>query len=216
MKYSILLLSLMVMGCSILKPSDETKGNRHLRKAARHIRLAESYGVHPDTIHRQKTDSAKIGSTELSGNSGKLVNEDSLREYCRQLLRDQPSKDIAVIEPKFNIDNKKQPNNAKKAVIKIQKEVCPQEVVDSTYYIPLVIQTNRFDIPITVYIKANGGHLEWSVKSAEVSAPFVKDENILNITSGATAKEKAMWAFFGGIASLLVFLLLALFNRRRK
>lgn len=52
MKYLLLLLVVIMSGCGVLRPSDDKKAARHLRKSKKHERLAIGYGavIYPDTV----------------------------------------------------------------------------------------------------------------------------------------------------------------------
>jgi hypothetical protein len=176
-----------------------------------HLRRAIAKGLKIDTTRTQKIDSATVHGLQADGDQEKQVNMDSLLQNCRDLLSAAQNQ-----KPVNQLENggAQVKTTAEQIKKKIQRTVCPQESIDSTYTGTLSIQGVNYTLPLHVVIKANDGHLKWMVKLGDVKAPFVKEEiKTAHLQAGDTTWKNITDGLVGAGLLLLVLILLFVWSK---
>jgi len=151
-----------------------------------HRMKAIALGEKLDSVETDIGDTARVKPTELKGGAKSNPNLDSLRDACKELLKDSAfiviggegqilPVDLLALPDVKTPYQKMVSHNTRRSVEKMQKQLAPQIDVDSLYAIPFLIDGKTYKIPLRVTIKAKGGDLDWSVTSGEIVAPFVKE-----------------------------------------
>ena len=156
-----------------------------------HLKRAIKKGLKPEVTEKIIHDSIFVKSDSIILQAQAQPDTIKIIQECDSLIKASPAQKTIIIK-------------------KIQKEACPQINKDSTFYISVEVQGQKFNLPIQVHFIASGGTVQVSIKSFEKKIPFISKEEI----NKYQAKEGIKWYWL--IVTFLTGLIIAFILDRRK
>jgi hypothetical protein len=175
-----LLLFLLIVAIIFLLSS--CGASYQLRQADRHLKKAIALGARVDTLTKTRLDTFKIIVFKDKIFTKVVVDTARLDSLCRALNKQE------------------QPEPIKKEIVKkIQKQICPQIKIDSTYNIELQAQGKKYLLPVTVHILSSGGDFTYSIVSGNLQFLFKESTSTVVVKPG-----RSNWYYAGLIFGALI------------
>lgn len=135
-----------------------------LHRAENLIRRAIAQGAKVDSLKVVKYDTLRMPEFITKLEYIRQVDTVRLIERCKELVK-SPSKTKAAT---------------------IQKEICPELAIDSTFLTTLSVQGKIVKVPIRVVLRANKGRVSGSLHIPPISVPVKTSETKVGVSSGYT------------------------------
>jgi hypothetical protein len=169
----------------------------HARQAVKHLNKAIEKGADVDTIRQVKRDTVRSVEVRDSIRYVPVVDTSALAKLCGELLR--------VDTVKVKVPDKSESMPAKRLIVqRIQKKVCPQIDLDSTYSIPFQWMGKDYHLPVRVRIHGDGSGVDYNFDAGNVDIPIVTSETNLQVKARPTWWDVVIFAGFTGFLCFIV------------
>jgi hypothetical protein len=166
-------------------------GKWHANKALYHLNKAIEKGADVDTIRQIKYDTVRSVEVRDVIKYVPVVDTSELAKLCADLIK------IDSVHPKG------EPQKPQ-IIRRIQKTVCPQIDLDSTYSIPFQWMGIDYHLPVRVRIRGDGGGVEYNFDAGKVDIPIVTSETTLQVKARPTWWDVIIFAGFTGFICFIV------------
>lgn len=141
-----------------------------LRKAEKLIEKAIAQGAKVDSSKYITYDTVKVKAFRDAFKTTVEVNPTFILEKAKELAAAKPESRRPII-------------------MEVQKNICPDIQIDTTYNLKIDSPEGEYKVPIHVLVNSQGGQADLSIEATGIEIPVRTETNKIKISSGYTLWE---------------------------